>query len=28
MHGDRNKIERGEDKNGRKFYTLWYDDEK
>jgi hypothetical protein len=28
VHGDRNKIERGEDKNGRKFYTLWYDDEK
>ena len=28
VHGDRNKIERGEDENGRKFYTLWYDDEK
>lgn len=28
VHGDRNKIERGEDANGRKFYTLWYDEEK
>ncbi len=28
VHGDRNKIERGEDKDGRKFYTLWYDEEK
>ena len=28
VHGDRNKIERGEDENGRKFYTLWYDEEK
>lgn len=28
VHGDRNKIERGEDENGRKFYTLWFDEEK
>jgi len=28
VHGDRSKIERGEDENGRKFYTLWYDEEK
>ena len=28
VHGDRNKIERGEDANGRKFYTLWFDEEK
>jgi hypothetical protein len=28
VHGDRNKIERGEDEHGRKFYTLWYDEEK
>ena len=28
LHGDRNKIERGEDENGRKFYTLWFDEEK
>jgi hypothetical protein len=28
VHGDRTKIERGEDDNGRKFYTLWFDEEK
>ena len=28
VHGDRNKIERGQDESGRKFYTLWYDEEK
>lgn len=28
VHGDRNKIERGEDENGRKYYTLWFDEEK
>mgnify|MGYP001586014274 FL=1 len=28
VHGDRNKIERGEDENGRKYYTLWFDEER
>ncbi|PCJ67471.1 MAG: hypothetical protein COA58_03905 [Bacteroidetes bacterium] len=28
VHGDRTKIERGEDENGKKFYTLWYDEER
>lgn len=28
VHGDRTKIERGEDEMGRKYYTLWYDEEK
>ena len=27
VHGDRNKIEQGTDKFGRKYYTLWYDQE-
>lgn len=28
VYGDRNKIELGEDENGRKFDTLWFDEEK
>lgn len=28
VHGDRSKIERGTDENGRKYYTLWYDEER
>lgn len=28
VHGDRTKIERGQDENGRKYYTLWYDEER
>lgn len=28
VHGDRTKIERGEDEMGRKYYTLWFDEEK
>ncbi len=27
VHGDRNKIEQGEDLDGRKYYTLYYDNE-
>ncbi|MGB0851528.1 MAG: nucleoid-associated protein [Bacteroidia bacterium] len=28
VHGDRTKIEQGQDEMGRKFYTLWYDEER